>query len=203
MKYDSEKMRKHNRQHGFSLIETVTSVIILALISSSVFVVISRNVDAAADSKQKMRAFEVARDKMEQLLTLNKIEEQTEYGFSETYPDIEWKVAVESFYEPQTDHMWARAFTSAQYVDTNDVLQKVELTHWLTDLSKKEVEKILEQQRKEQQWLEENPDAEPLDPEEPDRETSEQQKPDSPAEFKKPDNMSDELWEQIKKLLEQ
>jgi type II secretory pathway pseudopilin PulG len=76
MKYDSEKMRKHKRRYGFSLIETVTSVIILALISSSVFVVISRNVDAAADSRQKMRAFEVARDKMEQLLTLNKIEEQ-------------------------------------------------------------------------------------------------------------------------------
>jgi prepilin-type N-terminal cleavage/methylation domain-containing protein len=124
---------------AFSLVEVLTALSILALISSSVLVVISRSAASAADSALRMRAFEVARENMEKLLSLQSVEEMTEYGESELYPEITWQTVVETFYEPVTYRMWLRGVCSAQYIDSEGLEQTVELTHWLTDLSKNQL----------------------------------------------------------------
>ncbi len=125
------------------------AVAILALISSSVLVVIDRCVASAAKSALRMRAFEVARENMEKLLASNSVKESVEYGQSEKYPDIEWQTVVETFYEPITARMWVRGVCSAQYNDPNGQEQTIELTHWLTDLTKEQLLQIEERDEEE------------------------------------------------------
>jgi type II secretory pathway pseudopilin PulG len=127
------------RKKAFSLPEVAMAVIILGLICSSVLVVIDRCVDSAAKSALRMRAFEVARENMEQLLACASVKESTEYGQSEKYPEIEWQTVVETFYEPITARMWIRGVCSVQYNDPDGQEQTVELTHWLTDLTKEQL----------------------------------------------------------------
>lgn len=112
---------------------------ILALTCSSVLVVIDRCVASAATSALRMRAFEVARENMENLLASTSVKENIEYGQSEKYPDIEWQTVVETFYEPITSRMWIRGVCSAKYNDPNGQEQTVELTNWLTDLTKEQL----------------------------------------------------------------
>ena len=104
---------------------------------------------SAADSTMKMRAFDAARENMEQLLVLNKVSGTVDYGTSDKYPEIQWQTTVETFYEPGGTRMWVRAICSAEYIDTEEQAQTVELTHWLTNLSKKDMLNILNEQEKE------------------------------------------------------
>ena len=136
---------RKNLLSAFSLIETVTALIILAIISSSVFVVINRCMSSVADSALRMQAFEVSRKNMETLLVKDSVAEMVEYGSSDKYPEIQWQTTVETFYEPITERMWIQAVCSAEYTDTTGELQTVELTHWLTDLTKEQLIKIIEQ----------------------------------------------------------
>ena len=138
---------------GFSLPEVVAAVIILGLVSSGILVVISRCMVSAADSAMRMRAFEVARENMEALLTSDSLKEMAEYGVSDKYPDIEWQTVVETFYEPLTSRMWIQAVCSAEYTDIDNEVQTVELTNWLTNVSKEDVRKILEEQQEEDELL--------------------------------------------------
>ena len=140
------------KNRGFSLAEVMMAVMILALTCSSVVVVIDRCVASAAKSALRMRAFEVARDNMENLLASSNLKESIEYGQSEKYPDIEWQTVVETFYEPVTARMWVRGVCSAQYVDSDQQEQTIELTHWLTDLTKDQLLKI---EQREEDELEE------------------------------------------------
>ncbi|MHC4323573.1 MAG: type IV pilus modification PilV family protein [Planctomycetota bacterium] len=130
------------RNKGFSLTEVSVAVIILALTCSSVLVVIDRCVASAATSARRMRAFEVARENMEQLLASATVKESVEYGQSEKYPDIGWQTVVETFYEPVTSRMWIQGVCSARYYDPNGEEQTVELTHWLTDLTREQLLQI-------------------------------------------------------------
>ena len=132
---------------AFSLPEVIVALVILALVSSSVLVVINRCMASAADSALRMQAFEVARENMEKLLTSDSVAEKAEYGTSDKYPQIQWQTTVEAFYEPVTVRMWAQAICSAEYTDSTGQQQTVELTHWLTDLTKKEMLEILQQQQ--------------------------------------------------------
>ncbi len=138
---------------GFSLPEVVAALIILGLVSSSVLVVINRCMVSAADSALRMRAFEVARENMEALLSRDSVKEMVEYGSSDKYPGIEWQTVVETFYEPITARMWIQAVCSAEYTDTDNEVQTIELTNWLTNMSKEDVRKILEEQQKEEERL--------------------------------------------------
>jgi prepilin-type N-terminal cleavage/methylation domain-containing protein len=140
------------RTKAFSLVEVLMAVAILALTCSSVLVVIERCVASAAESAMRMRAFEVARDNMEKLLASNSVKESIEYGQSEKYPDIGWQSVVETFYEPITARMWIRGVCSAQYIDSEEQEQTVELTHWLTDLTK---EQLLQIEQRDEEELEE------------------------------------------------
>jgi prepilin-type N-terminal cleavage/methylation domain-containing protein len=128
---------------AFSLVEVMVALAILALISSSVLVVIDRCIASAAESTLQMKAFEVARENMEQLLASASVKESVEYGISEKYPDIGWQTVVETFYEPLTARMWIRGVCSAQYNDPNGQEQTVELTNWLTDLTKEQLLQIM------------------------------------------------------------
>ena len=134
---------------AFSLVEAVTALIILALISSSVLVVINRCMASAADSALRMQAFEVARDNMETLLSKDSVNEMVEYGSSDKHPEIQWKTAVETFYEPVTEQIWVRAICSTEYADTAGDVQTIELTHWLTGLTKEQIIQMIEEKQKE------------------------------------------------------
>ena len=70
MKSLSENIRLTNSQKlsGFSLVEITTSLIILALVCSSVLAVINRCLRSTADITSRMQAFEVTRENMENLL---------------------------------------------------------------------------------------------------------------------------------------
>jgi len=130
---------RNAKEKAFSLVEVLTALAILALISSSVLVVINRGVASAADSALRMQAFEVARENMEKLLASTSLEENVEYGESNKYPEISWTTVVETFYEPITSRMWVRGICSAEYRDTEGQEQTVELTHWLTGLTKEQL----------------------------------------------------------------
>ena len=136
---------------AFTLGEVVIALAILGLISSSVLVVIGRCVASATDSGLRMQALEVARENMEALLSADSVKETIEYGESDKYPEIEWQTVVETFYEPITVRMWIRGVCSAEYTDTAGELQTVELTHWLTDLTKEQLLQIMKEEEKEKE----------------------------------------------------
>jgi len=136
-------------ESGFSLVEAVTALIILALISSSVMVVINRCMTSAADSSLRMQAFEVARENMEALLSKDSVQESVEYGNSDKYPEIKWETVVQTFYEPLMERIWVRGICSAEYTDTSGDVQKIELMQWLTGLTRKQLIQMIEQKQKE------------------------------------------------------
>jgi prepilin-type N-terminal cleavage/methylation domain-containing protein len=143
-------LKCYNKKAAFSLVEVVTALAILALISSSVFVVIDRCVTLATDSTLHIQAFEVARENMEKLLASSSIEEGVEYGQSDKHPGIVWQTIVETFYEPITARMWIRGVCVAEYEDTQGQEQKVELTHWLTDLTRGQLLEIMNREEQEE-----------------------------------------------------
>lgn len=130
---------------AFSLVEAIVALIILALVCSSVLSVCNRCTVSATDLTLRMQAFEVARENMETLLSGDSVSEMVEYGNSDKYPEIQWQTVVETFYEPITARMWIRGTCSAEYTDTEGSVQTVELTHWLTDLTKQQLLQILEE----------------------------------------------------------
>lgn len=149
MKFFSEKssLCALSRCKGFSLVEAVAALIILGLVCSSVLVVINRCLAGAADSELRMRAFEVARENMEELLASESVGEASEYGESEKYPEIEWYTTVETFYEPLTSRIWIQGMCSAQYTDTAGDEQKIEMTHWLTEVSKAQLIRMIKEKQ--------------------------------------------------------
>ncbi len=176
MKYRSKKILLS----AFSLPEVAAALIILALVSSGVLVVINRCMVSASNLALRMQAFEVARENMEKLLASESVSEMAEFGNSDEYPQIQWQTVVETFYEPITARMWIQAVCSAEYTDTAGDVQAVELTHWLTDLTKKQLLQIIEEMKKEKERLAEQ-EAEEEEKEEEDKE-DEQEKEKEPNE---------------------
>lgn len=144
---------RDTKEKAFTLAETVAALIILASVCMSLLIVINRYMASAVDSVMRMQAFEVARKNMEELLTSDLVEESVEYGNSERYPDIQWETVVESFSEPLTTKMWIQAICSAEYTDSEGEVRKIELTHWLTDLTKAQTQQILARQEEEQEQM--------------------------------------------------
>jgi hypothetical protein len=79
------------------------------------------------------------------------VEESAEFGDSDQYPDIQWETVVESFTVPLTDKMWIQAVCSAEYTDSEGEVRRIELTHWLTDLTKAQEQQILARQEEEKE----------------------------------------------------
>lgn len=122
------------------------------MICTGIVVVFDGSINSAANSVLRMQAFEVARENMERLLASSSVKESVEYGFSEKYPAIEWQSTVETFFEPITTRLWAKAVCSADYIDIGGRQQNVEITNWITDLTQLQVLELLKrkQQQKEQ-----------------------------------------------------
>jgi hypothetical protein len=135
------------------LAEAVAALVILAFFSSGVLAVINRCMAWASDSAVRMHAFEVARDNMEKLLSSDSVKEMSEYGDSEKYPGIKWETDVETFYEPITSRMWVRGVCTAQYEDAAGEEQTIELTHWLTNLTKEQLLALAQQDEREKAML--------------------------------------------------
>jgi prepilin-type N-terminal cleavage/methylation domain-containing protein len=170
-----------NTNTAFTLVEVMTALVILAIISSSVLVVINRCMASAADSALRMQTFEVARDNMETLLSRDSVNEMVEYGSSDKHPEIQWKTVVETFYEPVTEQMWVRAICSAEYADTAGDVQTIELTHWLTGLTREQLIQMIKQEQEHpsepNEPSEPNKPSEPNDTSEPNRLESEPNRP--------------------------
>jgi type II secretory pathway component PulJ len=163
---------------GFTVVEVMASLMIIALICSSVLLVVKQQVIALGESRLRMEAFEKARDNMENLLAAGSIGEMDDYGVSEKNPNIEWETIVEPF-SVEGDKMWVRAVCTATYPDANGQPQKVELTHWLTDVSDNVMKQIQKDKEKlddmnepnmpadanGQPILPQNPSGQPMDPE--------------------------------------
>jgi len=128
---------------AFTLLEVVTSLVILAFASSSVLIVMNRCMGTAANSAFQMAAFQTARENLEKLLASDTLSEQVEYGTSDRYPGIAWRTVVEAFSEPAMGQMWLRAVCSAEYVDLLGETQTVELVHWITSLTDQQAEQLL------------------------------------------------------------
>ena len=75
------------------------ATLILAVITTTVLVILDRCIDATMDLELRMRAFAVARENMERLLGSSSVTEMTEFGIDELNPAIEWETIVEPFYE--------------------------------------------------------------------------------------------------------
>jgi hypothetical protein len=101
----------------------------------------------------RMQAFEVAREKMETLLSRSSVRETVDYGTSLKYPHINWEMNVETFTEPISSEMWVRAVCSAEYIDSEGLEQKVNLSHWLTNVSKKQIMQLLKELEKREKQL--------------------------------------------------
>jgi type II secretory pathway pseudopilin PulG len=138
---------------GFSLTEAVAALVILGLLCSGVLVTINRCMASAAQEVLRMHAFEVARENMEKLLSLDSVPQMVEYGDSERYPAVKWQTTVEVFYEPVNSRVWLKAVCSAEYIDNEGEPQKVEFTHWLSGLSQEDIAKILNQKEGENNLL--------------------------------------------------
>lgn len=168
--------------NAFTLIEVVTALAILALISSSVLVVIGRCMAAETERQLRAEAFELARENMEKLLASASVTEMLEYGASDKNPDIQWQTVVEPFYEPVTSGIWLSAVCSATYYDNDGKEQTVELTHWLTGLSKQQMLQLAMAKQKQlaQDQNDVLPDQNQPDQEQPDQNQPDQKQPDQP-----------------------
>ena len=146
------KCRTDRRSYagGFTLLEVIAAVGILAIVSSSVLVVIDRCVNATADSSKRMEAFRIVRENMEQVLVASTVSETVDYGMSEVYPDIRWTTVIEGFPEPVSGQMWVRAVCSAEYTDAMGETQTVELEHWITELTDGQAGELLQEEDLEQ-----------------------------------------------------
>jgi len=116
-------------------------------------VVLNRSIEAVIDSRVRMQAFELARRNMEELLASDSVTDTAEFGVCELNDDIEWETVVEPFDEPVKSKMWIRAICSASFTDRYGERQRIELTHWLTPLSKTQERLILNQRKRQQEAL--------------------------------------------------
>jgi Tfp pilus assembly protein PilV len=147
------RFKSRGQKTGFTLIETMTAVMLLAFIGVSVWIVLERCMLSAADTTQRMRAFEIARENMEKTLGTASVQESIDYGVSEQFPDIRWQVTIESFFESQSSKMWVRAVSSAEYSDPMGQTKSVELTHWLTDLTEEQSQQLMKSKELQEQKL--------------------------------------------------
>lgn len=142
------------RLRGFSLLEVVVALSVLAAICSSVMVVMNQSIAATIDIRTKMEAFRLVRENLEKVLAADSVTLVSEMGVSDTNPDIQWQTVVETFNPPVGAKMWLQAVCSVTYTDSKGEKQTIELTHWLTELSDRDKQLIQKQRERELEYME-------------------------------------------------
>lgn len=147
-------MRKATYIHcGFTLTEVMAALVILGVILTSSVLICNNAMETTIDLRSRGQAFEVARENMEMLLAQKEVRQMSDYGVSPYFPDIEYEMAVEPFYEPITNQMWIQAMSSASYMDKNQERQTIKLTNWVTSLTKKQIQQIVEQMKMDNEYM--------------------------------------------------
>ena len=160
---------------GFSLLEVVVALGVLAAICSSVMVVMNQSIAATIDSQTKMEAFRLVRENLEKVLAADSVTLVSEMGVSDKNPDIQWQTVVETFNPPVGAKMWLQAVCSVTYTDSKGEKQTIELTHWLTELSDRDKQLIQKQRERELEYMQQYgldefgfEESEPCSPQKPD-----------------------------------
>ncbi|HML74121.1 MAG TPA: type II secretion system protein [Anaerohalosphaeraceae bacterium] len=156
-------MNRHQDQSkkpGFTLVEVAAALVILSMLISSALVVMSRITAGMIDLQSETQAFSIARQNLEKLLSATTVSDMTEYGVVETNPDMDWEIVVEPFYEPISNRMWIRGLSSASYTDSSGERKTIELTCWLTGLTAQQIRQILEQQKRQEEFMEQYSESE-------------------------------------------
>jgi prepilin-type N-terminal cleavage/methylation domain-containing protein len=143
----SPRDRTSNISNGFTLIEVVAALLVLSMILTSVMVVMTRITESMIDLRSQTQAFDVVRQKMEELLSSTSVSDKSDFGILEWNPDITWQTVVEPFYEPISKRMWIRGVCTAGYTDSKGQRQTMELSCWLTGLTAEQIRQILAQQK--------------------------------------------------------
>ena len=138
------KRKTYKNTEGFTLLEVITALMIVTLITSTVLVTINRYAEQTINRQLAMQAFHLARENMEKILASDTIEETLEFSTSDDNPDIQTTSVVETFFEPQTERMWIRAVCSASFTDAEGKEHTLDFTHWVTDISMEQMIQIIE-----------------------------------------------------------
>jgi type II secretory pathway pseudopilin PulG len=142
-------------RRAFTLIEALTAMVIVGFICGTVLIVINNCIDSISDQQSTLRAVDVARENLEQLLGQNNLSEFSETGISELYPEIEWVRGIEVTQFQGTSDLWMKAFSSANYYNTDNELEEVEFVNWLAPLTAAQKNQVLKDRQKEDEYLEE------------------------------------------------
>ncbi len=156
-------MNRHqgqSRKPGFTLVEVAAALVILSMLISSALVVMSRITSGMVDLQSETQAFSIARQNLEKLLSATTVSDMTEYGVVETNPDMDWEIVVEPFYEPISNRMWIRGLSSASYTASSGERKTIELTCWLTGLTAQQIRQILEQQKRQEEFMKQYSESE-------------------------------------------
>lgn len=157
---------------GFTLVEALAAVVVLGIILSSVMIVIDNCISSTINLTLKQKAFEVARENIEQIISRDQVQEEIETGVSDRYPEIEWENAIRADKVADSE-MWVKVTCKAMYLDSEEEPREVELVHWLTKLSKQQMQQVMRDRQLAQEQsgeigteLEEQPKEEEVEPEE-------------------------------------
>ena len=148
-----KKQQFDAKRCGFTFVEVVAAAALLTIMISSVLVMMNRFVGSVSDMRHRQEAFELARSNMETLLSESKLSDIHDSGESEINPDIQWETIVEPFNEPYKGRMWIRAVCSGSFINSKDEEEKVELEHWITNLTATQIKQILAQQDTEAEYM--------------------------------------------------
>jgi type II secretory pathway pseudopilin PulG len=140
---------------AFTLVEALTALVIVGFVCGTVLIVINNCIDSVSDMESRLRAVDVARENLESLLAQNNLKEFSETGISELYPDIEWVRGVEVTEFQGTSDMWMKAFSSANFYNTDNELEEVEFENWLAPLTDQQEAQVLKDRQKEDEYLDE------------------------------------------------
>ncbi len=118
LRLNNQPTRQQNSKAGFTLLEVMIAVAVLAITLTVLFGSQSQSLSLAAEAKFNTKATFLAAMKMAQLESGVAELQNDEGDFGEDYPDFNWKIEVED-----TD------FSDPEYLeDLNESLKRVTLT---------------------------------------------------------------------------
>jgi len=141
------------RCSAFTLVEALAALVIVGFVCGTVVVVINNCLDAMTDYQSRLRAVDTARENIELILARELLREFSESGINELYPDIEWTSGVEAVAFPASGKLWLRAFSTANFYNTDGELEEIAFENWLAPLTPQQERLVREDRQNEQEYL--------------------------------------------------